>query len=305
MIRRLKRSEIDIEKWDRCVRESEAGEVFYLHWYLDTCAGTWEALVQNDYEAVMPLASRNRFGVWYLYQPFFTRHFGVISRVESDPVQHQCFLDAIPENYRYWDFCFPPHHQTCSPDAVTAEKKYQFLLLGRDYSELRSRYHANCSRNLAKAVKAGLTVQQDFDTSQLVEEFRRDREKAIEEFGPAHYSLLLKLMNEAKQHTDTYCIAVRNSGGDLLAGAFFILDCRRLLYLKGFSSPAGRTCGAMHFLFDNMIRRFSSNPLVLDFGGSSIPSIARFFHGFGSSDCIYLRHQVNRLPLLLRWLKRT
>lgn len=305
MIRRLKRSEIDIEKWDRCVRESGTGEVFYLHWYLDTCADIWEGLVQNDYDAVMPLAPKSRFGVSYLYQPFFTRHFGVISKVETDPVQQQCFIDAVPALYRYWDLCLPPHHHAFAPDAITSDKKYQHLPLNREYAELRSQYHENCNRNLAKAARAGLTVEEGLETEMLVQAFRREREKAIEEFGPEHYQLLLKLMNEAKRNTDTFSIAVRDNQGQLLAGAFFILDCHRLLYLKGFSSMAGRKCGAMHYLFDSMIRRFSSRSLVLDFGGSSIPSIARFFHGFGSSDCIYLRHQVNRLPRLLRWFKRT
>jgi hypothetical protein len=304
MIRRLKRSEIDIEKWNRCVRESASGEVFYLHWYLDTCAETWEGLVQNDYDAVMPLAPKNRFGVSYLYQPFFTRHFGVISKVETDPIQQQCFIDAVPVSYRYWDFCLLPNHAV-APDAIISEKKYQLLALNREYAELRSRYHENNKRNLTKAAKAGLTLEEGLQTELLVEAFRREREKAIEEFGSEHYHLLLKLMNEAIRNTDTLSIAVLDSQRKLLAGAFFILDCRRLLYLKGFSSQAGRKCGAMHYLFDKMIRRFSCQPLVLDFGGSSIPSIARFFHGFGSSDCLYLRHQVNRLPHLLRWLKKT
>jgi len=100
------------------------------------------------------------------------------------------------------------------------------------------------------------------------------------------------------------CWAVQDPQKAILAAAFFMKTGNRYLYLKGFSSPEGRKLGAMHFLFDQFIRENSSQDIDLDFGGSSVKSIAQFFQSFGSVDCVYLRLQINRLPKALRWLKR-
>lgn len=303
MIRLLKRNDIDESRWNRTIEESESGEVFYKSWYLDVCAGYWEALVKDDYEAVFPLAPRSRFGVHYLYQPFFTRHFGLVGKSAQEASLQQLFLQSIPDRYRYHDFCLPPHHTAVLPDAVLEQKRYQVLELSREYTDLRGCYHDNCVRNLRKAERAKLRFGDNPDIALLVDSFRRDREKTLEEFRDEHYVMLQQLMETARKRTHTFSVAVYEGQGKPVAGAFFILDCHRLLYLKGFTSGEGRKNGAMHFLFDSMIRKFAGQRLILDFGGSSLDGIARFFSSFGSSDCLYLRHQVNRLPLLFRWIK--
>ncbi len=40
-------------------------------------AKQWDALVWNDYEAVMPLTWNRKYGIAYLYQPFLTAQLGV------------------------------------------------------------------------------------------------------------------------------------------------------------------------------------------------------------------------------------
>ena len=78
----------------------------------------------------------------------------------------------------------------------------------------------------------------------------------------------------------------------------------RIVYLKGFTSSEGKKCGAMHFLFDFLIHELSNKRKVLDFGGSNVESVARFYKGFGAKDCLYLHLQLNRLPSIIKWLKR-
>jgi hypothetical protein len=59
----------------------------------------------------------------------------------------------------------------------------------------------------------------------------------------------------------------------------------------------------MHFLFDNIIYQFAGHNMFLDFEGSEIESIARFFKGFGSDKVNYYRLKLNRLPFFLKWMK--
>lgn len=304
MIRFLKRNEIDSLKWDACIAKSSDEQAFYYTWYLDTCCETWGALVEGNYETVFPFAYKSKLGIEYVHQAFFIRHFGVISIHAIDEKKRIEFLQSIPKEFKYLDFCLHENHQSVPDGIKSASKIYQKLSLRPSYETLRKSYHENLLRNLKKAEKKSLTIQENFAPEKLVAAFKEHQKKAAEKFSDADYRALFNLMQAATRQTIGTCWAVCDQERTVLAAAFFIKTKHRQLYLKGFSSPEGRKHGAMHFLFDQFIRKNASQDIDLDFGGSSIKSIAQFFQSFGSDDCVYLRLQINRLPKALRWLKR-
>jgi len=71
-IKHLQQKEIDKIKWDACISNAANGLIYGYSFYLDTMARHWDALVLNDYEAVMPLTWNKKYGFYYLYQPAFT-----------------------------------------------------------------------------------------------------------------------------------------------------------------------------------------------------------------------------------------
>lgn len=296
----LKRAEIDSEKWDDCIMQSPYGQVFFMSWYLDACCSDWSALIKGDYQSVFPLAAKKKFGISYLYQPFFTRHFGMITKDNFNPEEAQEFLDAFPDKFKYIDICLHLHH-TAAIGFRTSAKTYQTRdmraeLIGQGYSD-------NLHRLLKKARGAGLQLVQAVSPEHIVDSFRLHQTQIRDQFKEADYSRLTGLMHAAIAHTDTQAIAVRNSTGQPLAGAFFLGHKDTLLYLKGFSTEGGRKLGAMHFLFDQVIQSNSGRYSKLDFGGSSVPGVARFYRHFGATDSLYLRIRSNRLPRALQWIK--
>ena len=74
MIRYLTHNQIDTRRWDECIAQSPNGLVYAWSWYLDVVHPSWEALVEDDYETVMPLTGNKKFGVNYLFQPFLHRN---------------------------------------------------------------------------------------------------------------------------------------------------------------------------------------------------------------------------------------
>ena len=62
-----KHTYIDKQKWDECILKSHNGLIYSTAAYLDSMAGSWDALILNDYEAVMPLPWRKKFGIQYIY----------------------------------------------------------------------------------------------------------------------------------------------------------------------------------------------------------------------------------------------
>jgi hypothetical protein len=55
---------------------------------------------------------------------------------------------------------------------------------------------------------------------------------------------------------------------------------------------------------DAFIREHAGKEFNLDFEGSNIPSVARFFAGFGARPEIYQGVNFDRLPVLLNKLRK-
>ena len=102
-IRYLAHDEIDTTKWDQCIGHAPNGLIYGYSYYLNQMSKQWDALVLNDYEAVMPLTWNRKYRISYLYQPFLTAQLGVFGQgISSDLLE--AFLLAIPAKFSYWDF---------------------------------------------------------------------------------------------------------------------------------------------------------------------------------------------------------
>jgi hypothetical protein len=95
-----------------------------------------------------------------------------------------------------------------------------------------------------------------------------------------------------------------NQHNTLCAAAFFIFAGKRVTYLNAVSNEQGKTTNAMHKIIDQFIQENAGRKLTLDFEGSIIEGIARFYKGFGAQLEQYYCLKSNRLPLPLRWFKK-
>ena len=88
----FKNEDIDKAKWDHCIDTAPNGLIYSYSFYLDTMAKHWDALIMNDYEAVMPLTWNKKYGVYYLYQPFLCASLGLFGNNLTSEVL-LCFLN--------------------------------------------------------------------------------------------------------------------------------------------------------------------------------------------------------------------
>jgi hypothetical protein len=103
VIRYIRHREIDKLKWDACIQRSVNGIIYGYSWYLDIVAEGWEALVEENYESVMPLICRKKFGIRYLFQPFFTQQLGVFSSNKFTEEKIKEFISAIPQKFSFFE----------------------------------------------------------------------------------------------------------------------------------------------------------------------------------------------------------
>ena len=295
MIRYITHNQIDKQRWDDCVAQSPDGLVYAWSWYLDVVHPGWEALIEDDYEAVMPLTGGKKFGINYLFQPFFTQKFGVFGEKEVSELKFEEFLEAIPGRFKFADV-------RINKLIYQVEKHRNIeLSLAPDYSVLAGNYNSNTKRNLAKAEKSGLEVDENAEPSVIIELFRNNRGKEITKWGDKEYEILLKLVETAKSHGQCLVYGVKNTDHQLVAGAFFMLSHHKIVFLFSGSDESNKESHGLTFLLDYVIKKYSGTENILDFEGSDNDGLARFYKGFGGEEKFYNGLRFNRLNKIAKF----
>jgi hypothetical protein len=296
----LHRREIDTAKWDQCIESSQSPLIYGRSFYLDKmAAGQWDALVLDDYRAVMPLTWRSKYGIRYLCQPAFTQQTGIFSTQPTPPSIVETFLRQLDRHFRFSEIYL--NHANGHPSLIP---RANFILpLDAPYDQLASQYKKDLIRNLKLSQRAALTYTKDFDWQNALDDFRREyasRLPAIRQSDYSHFEALCLLLLQRNQLLTR---AVLDDRQQTLASAVFLKDTHRFYLIHSTTHPAGRASEANHFLLDQFIREWAGSPMILDFEGSDHPGIAHFYHNFGGIGQPYFLYRRNRLPWPIRWLK--
>jgi hypothetical protein len=300
----LKHHEIDPEKWDRCIAGAANGLPYARAWWLDLVSRGWEALVEGDYVAVMPLTCRRKYGFDMLSHPYFTQQLGVFSPNTLSPEEISHFLEAIPGHFKYIQIQL--NASNCASHAgfrYTLRNNYT-LSLSPAYVDLLASYHRNCRRNLQKAIQTGLKIKPGPGAPAFVHFVERNLEKKQMQIDRNLYPVLRQLVSESLQRGIGEIIGVYKPTGELVAAGWFVTEQGRCLFEVCASTGEGKDKQAMFLLIDHVVQQKSGSPMILDFTGSDIPGVAYFNAGFGASKSAYLVVKKNKLPMLLRVFKR-
>jgi hypothetical protein len=294
----LQNNQIDKQRWDNCIEHSSNGLPYAYSFYLDAMADQWHGLVLNDYEAVMPLPFRKKFGIHYLYQPFLTAQLGLFGNNVGAALLEE-FLDAIPQKFRLWEFSL--NHQNLFPiNGFDLYQRSNYVLgLGKTYEELSAAYRENSKRNIKKALSYGCSIQKDVKIEEIIALNKLQSAKPASEKDYQNFQQLFHRLKE-KGNAVTYGVMQNNQ---LIASACFLFSHNRAYYILVGNHPNGRTLGASHLLIDAFIKDHAGKNLLLDFEGSDLRNLAFFYSGFGAKEEKYAAIRYNNLPWYVKLLK--
>lgn len=302
MIRYLAHQEIDQEKWDLCLEQASNSLVYGYSWYLNQVSPGWDALVLDDYHAVMPLTKSRKYFISYLYQPFFTQQLGVFAKVQLTQELVNEFIVAIPSKFKFFDISLNEQNYFLSEKYRLSKRKNYVLNLNRPYEKLVKDYNNQAQRNLKKSKKQEVELRA-IQFKEVIVFYRMHKSEVTKGVKASDYQALESLMDTAWKRGKLFSKGVYSKSGELLACGSFLMQKGRIIFLIGTSSASGRETGAMHYLMDNIILQFANHKMLFDFEGSEIPGIARFYKSFGAIKTHYFRLKKNRLPWILRLFK--
>lgn len=304
MITYLRNEDIDRRKWDETISRSFNGIVYAYSWYLDIVSPEWEALVKDDYKSVMPLTWRKKFGIHYLFQPFFTQQLGVFSTEKLDVGLVSEFLNAIPTHFKFAEVNLNTFNYSEELGFSVKSNLTHELDLIESYENIQKNYSQNLKRNLKKAEANKLQTNISNQPEPVVKLFRENRGASVSNLKEQDYKVLVQLIYNAVHRGKARVINVTNEQNELCAGAFFIESNNKTIFLFSGLTEAGKELGAMPFLIDSHIRQNACKNLTLDFEGSNDENLARFYKSFGAKECVYPMVKINRLPFPLSLIKR-
>lgn len=293
--------DIDKQKWDNCINTADNALIYATSMYLDSMSDHWDALVLNDYETVMPLTWKKKYGIHYLYQPFFTACLGVFGKKINAGLIND-FLRGIPAKFKYCDISLNHANYFQLKDFLVHERMNYVLPLNDPYEKMYARFRDNIKRNIKKAEKLNCTIHKDIPVDEVIK-LAADQSKDFASITKKDFDRFENLYHQLHKAEQAITYGVFAPAQVLVASCVFFIYKNRAYYILVGNHPNGKTIGASHALINAFIKDYAGTNLVLDFEGSDIRNLAFFYSSFGAVEEKYAGLRYNRLPALVKLFK--
>ncbi|WP_234734942.1 GNAT family N-acetyltransferase [Tellurirhabdus bombi] len=311
-MRYLTRTQIDDDAYDRCVAASPERMIYAFSWYLDIVSPGWEVLVEGDYEAVMPLPVRRRYGVKALIQPLFCHQLGVFTAEKpTDATRLYAFLQTLSRHIRY-----APSYQlhTGNEKVLSAASPFteslhvrpltnHVLRLEEPYTLLAAQYSRDRRLNLRRGLQADWTYSDTDDIEPLIAHFQSYNTGGIGRVASNAYPMLRQLVRTLLERGHAR-LRVAHRQGAVEAGCLLVTDVNRVIHLFCAASPAGRKGNARTVILDGFIQEYAGKPMLFDFESPEVESLASFNQSFGAVNEAFVRVSYSQLPGAIQWMHK-
>lgn len=291
----LERSAIDNQQWDRVVENSACSQPYAFTWYLDIVAEHWDALVSGDYEYIMPLVWLRKLGIKCMYQPYYCQQLGVFGEGILNREELNLFLKVAVKRFPYINTNFNPSAAAMEGAAGVSAKKNLLLSLQGDYQQLKKNYTVNHKRNIAKAEKNGLHLMDNCELKDFQKFYLGNIDPEKEKFKSRHTKIFKDLTSAilSKKTGEIVVVAAKDEAPE--AAMMLLYHKNKIINIINTSSAEGKRSGASHLLFDKVIQQYAGSGRILDFEGSSVPGVARFYEGFGPTREVFYNYRYSLL----------
>lgn len=301
----IKNADIDKIKWDECIISATNSIIYARSFWLDEMT-KWDALVLDDYAAVMPLTYNRKFGFYYLYQPYFTKQLGVFGKNISPELVIQ-FLKTIPKKFKFWNIdlvenSIDKNLKKVLSNIILKKRRNFFVPLDKNYNELSAGYKRLAKRILKQAYKENIIIHRDQDPAVVIDFYKKNYtyDKNISE---KIYTKLKKAITIAFKNKNAFAYLAKTDKGKTIAAYLILKDNKFIYSLLGGSNKTGKETGAFYLLTDAAIKDNAASERIFRFEGSDKKGIAFFNSQFNPISVDYFHLYMNDLPFPINLLK--
>ncbi len=296
-IKWINNSSIDRTKWDACIDQCAWGNIYALSWYLDIITdNSWEAMVIGDYEYIMPVPFRKKFGIKYTYRPNFCQQLGVFSKTEIPQTTLSNFINELLIHYH--QIHYPFNYANKIGDFIGDKLKLRtnlILNLSNSYENVYANFSDGLKKSLKSASKAVLTIDSTIAAKDIITLHKKSW-KSVVHIPELDYTNFQKIIARTTISGQSECLGLYSNG--VLLGACAILKYKnRIYYPLSAVANEGRKHAAVAVLINSILKKYSNSDLMFDFEGSDIASVKTFYKRFNPTTEVY--YQIDKtIPLL-------
>lgn len=295
MIKRLKYHEIDFDKYNACIENSLQNSDYAKREFLDIVTGkSWELIIYDDYEAVMPVPLIVKFGFKIVLMPKLCQQLGIFSNQDSVYINN-LFYNYLTKNYIVLFYAFNGNNEVSN---IGLKKSY--IIPKDQYSEVKKRYSIHRRRNVR--------IIGDLENNIIFRNSLKSEDKAF----------FVENMKGIKKKEDASIYF------DLMQTLYEqkLMNIEILEYKNQIESMAGLYCGKTnHYLslfvnknplsntnipsivIDNYLKKTIADQ-DFDFMGSDVENVAKFNERFGAIAYKYPIVSNSKKEVLIQILKK-
>ena len=301
IIKYLKHIEINKNKWNECIVTASNSLIFAFSFYLDIMAPNWDAIIINDYEFVLPLPIKKKWGIKYIYIPPFIPQLGLFGKNPTLNIDN--LLPLLNSKVNYGDIFFN-HHNRISSSLV--KQRTNFILhLKKDYEHIYKNYATDLKRILRKQVKNEMLYSKQNTIEYTINLYKENYAHRTPHLSNSDYKIFLDACNMLNTTENCFTRSICTSDESILCSLICLADENRIYTIINPSTILGRQKEAAIFLFDELIREFSETDKVLDFVGSDLAGVKFFLNKYGPIDEPIFFYHFNYLPYPARFFKNS
>jgi len=228
----------------------------------------------DDYIAVMPLPRRKKFGINFVFTPSWIQQLGIFSKVKISHNTLALFLSKIPKKFIRIDYRMNAGNRM--DNDLHVKRKNYILDLNRDLDHIRMGFNSNRKR-ASKSDFNSFQINKTGEVNDFLELYKaQDRNFPMPKDG------LEKLKNLMKLDNSLINIWIVTKKDEALAGLLWLKDKNRITYLVPVAKKEAKEYQLNSYIIFELIRDHQNSERVLDFEGSMIPGVERFYQSFGA-----------------------
>lgn len=302
MIRHVLYSDIDKNKWDKCISTASNELIYGYSFYLDAMAGKWNALILNDYEAVMPIPFRKKMGIQYVYQPAFIQQLGVYSIEPVSKILTDAFLQTLMQHYRFAEITLNYSNPAEQNQNYTVQYRNNYVKHMNQPEVAFNISSTYLQKRFRRAKKNNLKYEKFDDYSFIVALYKASYHHRLTDFTGTDFDNFHTICAHESVHNNLI-MRVCKKENSVIAAVLLLKSGNRLYNILSCVIEPGKKLLANYFLYGKLIEEFSGKGLILDLEGSDEPGIQFFYKKLSDEHQPYPFVKFNHLPIPLRWFK--
>lgn len=241
--------DIDKNKWNGNIHYSPNGNIYGYHWYLKSVIKEWDAIIEGDYQSVMPIPRRPLTKFEQSLLPFL----GPYTVNGYSAQRAQSFYNAWKEHRVDVNYNFNDRFGKLmnDEDQTFVMKKHNYIKLHHTYDQISEKYQPKAHLLLNEATLQTFVYGSDIKPEILIEN---------ENLNEAEKSMLYRIMYNAIQRSVGWSLRVENKASGGVAKSFFISD-KSGIYEIFSSSQNDETNHVL--MLDTLIRSNAGKPVRL------------------------------------------